>query len=535
MENFSSLHFVSPQSAMGALTGTVTNNAQQPIMGAIVTVEGTGLTDITNSIGVYHIDDIIQNNYEVSFSHPDYCDTALTGVSIIANQTTTADMTMGGMGFIDGFVTDSGDNPVDSVIVTVEGTDITDTTDSNGAYLLRSLCPGSYSASFSHPDYVELTVSDITVTENDTAHVNVTLWPPVSDELVVWYGPPIGAPIQAIIGERLNIDVYIQTGSDVAVGHVHVALGTEDQYFDSLLSRFEGVFYDVIPQWDYADFLPPDGSPPNPDGWSNQSAFGIWSSGGPPNPPLICPIPTKILTYVVRVPNDSSLIGQTIHCLGPGTNGGLGQTFFGDTLSLYMYNIVENFNPLYFASASDFGTVSGTVTDSAQLAISGVIVTVQGTGISDTTDGMGQYSCENIEPGTYNVSFSHHEYMTVIVGDVIVAGGGVTVVDVTMYASTSGCDYVVGDVNNSGDFNGLDITFGVGFFKGGQNPFYSCECTPGNIWYVVGDLNNSCSYNGLDVTYGVAFLKGGSFPIPCADCPTVSLLHKIVIDKSIDK
>ena len=82
-----------------------------------------------------------------------------------------------------------------------------------------------------------------------------------------------------------------------------------------------------------------------------------------------------------------------------------------------------------------------------------------------------------------------------------------------------GCDYILGDVNNSGGYNGLDVTYGVNYFKGGPAPPYQCECTPGNTWFVAGDVNASCSYNGLDVTYGVSYLKGGAAPQPCADCP----------------
>jgi len=81
------------------------------------------------------------------------------------------------------------------------------------------------------------------------------------------------------------------------------------------------------------------------------------------------------------------------------------------------------------------------------------------------------------------------------------------------------CEYVVGDANNTGDFNGLDVTFGVNFFKGGNQPPYECECTPGDTWYVAGDVNGSCNYNGLDITYAVAYLKGGPALVPCSDCP----------------
>jgi hypothetical protein len=82
-----------------------------------------------------------------------------------------------------------------------------------------------------------------------------------------------------------------------------------------------------------------------------------------------------------------------------------------------------------------------------------------------------------------------------------------------------GCDYVVGDVNGSDSYNGLDITYGVAFFKGGSDPMCDPNCPPCPDWFYCGDVNGSCSYNGLDITYGVAYFKGGADPIPCADCP----------------
>ena len=88
-----------------------------------------------------------------------------------------------------------------------------------------------------------------------------------------------------------------------------------------------------------------------------------------------------------------------------------------------------------------------------------------------------------------------------------------------------GCDYVVGDVNGSSSYNGLDITYGVSYFKGGNDPMCpigSCPIPPCNTFFYCGDVNASCSYNGLDITYGVSYFKGGAGPMPCADCPPVS-------------
>jgi len=87
-------------------------------------------------------------------------------------------------------------------------------------------------------------------------------------------------------------------------------------------------------------------------------------------------------------------------------------------------------------------------------------------------------------------------------------------------AGAAGCDYVVGDVNGSDNYNGLDVTFGVAYFKGGPPPMCdTCLCPPHPFFWVCGDVNASCSYNGLDITYGVAYFKGGPAPLPCPDCP----------------
>jgi len=93
--------------------------------------------------------------------------------------------------------------------------------------------------------------------------------------------------------------------------------------------------------------------------------------------------------------------------------------------------------------------------------------------------------------------------------------------DFSQLAPAGGCDYVVGNVNGSGNYNGLDITWGVNFFKGGSDPICP-DCPPCNSWHFCGDVNGSCSYNGLDITWGVNYFKGGLSPIPCPDCPPSS-------------
>ena len=83
-----------------------------------------------------------------------------------------------------------------------------------------------------------------------------------------------------------------------------------------------------------------------------------------------------------------------------------------------------------------------------------------------------------------------------------------------------GCDYIVGDVNGSDSYNGLDVTYGVNWFKYNINPPLCPDCPPCNSWYYCGDVNGSCSYNGLDITYGVNYFKYSTPPPEyCVDCP----------------
>jgi len=80
--------------------------------------------------------------------------------------------------------------------------------------------------------------------------------------------------------------------------------------------------------------------------------------------------------------------------------------------------------------------------------------------------------------------------------------------------------YIPGDVNNSGQTNGIDVTFFVTYLKGGDVPPFTLDCPPHGVIYAAADVNGSCSANGIDVTYLVAFFKGLQPNLEsCEDCP----------------
>jgi predicted outer membrane repeat protein len=82
------------------------------------------------------------------------------------------------------------------------------------------------------------------------------------------------------------------------------------------------------------------------------------------------------------------------------------------------------------------------------------------------------------------------------------------------------CPYMLGDINNSGTPNGIDVTYGVRYFKGGPMPPVTCNnCSEPSPFFAAGDVNGSCTFNGIDISYMVSYFKGGASLIPCPDCP----------------
>jgi hypothetical protein len=87
-----------------------------------------------------------------------------------------------------------------------------------------------------------------------------------------------------------------------------------------------------------------------------------------------------------------------------------------------------------------------------------------------------------------------------------------------------GCEYITGDINDNGQPNGIDVVYGVGYFKGGPPPPLECDCPGHGVIYAAGDVNGNCAFNGIDITYYVTYLKGGSPLSFCGDCPPSGVL-----------
>ena len=94
-------------------------------------------------------------------------------------------------------------------------------------------------------------------------------------------------------------------------------------------------------------------------------------------------------------------------------------------------------------------------------------------------------------------------------------------IPVTFTVGGGGCPYLPGDINGNGQTNGIDIGYGVNYFKGGPVQPVRCDmCPQAQPFYAGGDVNGNCSFNGIDITFFVNYLKGIQPALLfCPTCP----------------
>jgi len=176
-----------------------------------------------------------------------------------------------------------------------------------------------------------------------------------------------------------------------------------------------------------------------------------------------------------------------------------------------------------YATAAIPGTIQGSVNDGTLAApIPDVIVTTYNSADVvvdvDTSDAGGLYTLD-VEAGIYRETFEKAGFQDLEITNIVVQWDSMTTLNVIMQVQ-SGCIYVKGDINGNGVANGIDVTYGVAYFKGGNIPPIRCDMCPQPApFYAAGDVNGNCAFNGIDVTFFVAYLKGGPALRFCETCP----------------
>ena len=162
-----------------AITGTITDYATgEAIAGATVTVVPYYRTATTDSEGRYTIENIPSGSYyTVKVMSPDYGEKSVNGITVEAGNTATVNIELIHNVTISGIITDSlSGEGIAGATVTVTPSDLTSITDDDGRYTIGNI-PGvsQYTVTAMAPSYRTKSVSEITVTAENIAIVNIAL------------------------------------------------------------------------------------------------------------------------------------------------------------------------------------------------------------------------------------------------------------------------------------------------------------------------------------------------------------------------
>ena len=337
--------------------GTITDETSAAIEGADIRVLGLTYSGITDAFGEYSVTGLCPGVYDISVSHPFYCDTVITGVIANPGENVLLDVVMASGGALSGVITDSNSVQLEDVDITIEGTGISGTTDSDGEYLLPGICSGTYDVSFYKQYYLDTTITDVAVENGENTELNLTM-SSASSYVTLWYGNTDLSPVRAAVGNRVYIDVYAQV-SNADVSFIWMALAVSDSYFDCYTNPPDYTLHYPLNLWPTVNYFGPFNARLNPAGYSS---YGL-NLRGWQGPYLISDIPIKIMTFGFDVLANNIIIGDTLECLATGQDRSLTSSLptFRIANELTAIPVYEYFSPVTFVEPSTFAYLPGDV------------------------------------------------------------------------------------------------------------------------------------------------------------------------------
>jgi hypothetical protein len=451
----------------GYVVGVVTNDEAIPIESVYVHSDIPYGGDYTDNGGYYELE-LPEGTYDIIFENPRYFDFTVPDVVVETYDTTTVNAMLTEMPYacsscVKGFVVNRESAEIESVYVSAVGTNVRDYTSLIGWYRLVGLPAGIYDISFSHANYRDTIIADVAVDSDSGITLDIVMESnsAITGVVMDTSSQPIEDAIITVLGLELadttnSFGEYFIQG--MVPGYTYDILFSNDHYVRRTLHGIIFGANDTI-TLDTMYLVP---------------GIFVWY-GNPDGSPLIAPI---------------------------------GETLFVDIYFQSADSLNMNFLHL------PLGTLDQYIVDHHSVT-AGVLYYPL-----DEWDEVEFYPPEELSPGWHNQSLlgfadlggNPNPYLhfsqptriasfafetvndTTIIGDTVLclaegnnmANGGPLIGDSTgvipylpfqyfsplhfVEPTVSGCEYVVGDANNSGDFNGLDITFGVNYFKGGPQP-----------------------------------------------------------------
>jgi hypothetical protein len=500
----------------GVVMGVVSDYNGSPVESVYVNPLGIDIYDYTDPFGNYDLA-LPPAMYDITFQKPGYFDHITTDVQATASDTTILDVTMYlEMPGIWGQVINREPIPVESVLVNILNTPFTVYTDDAGQFAVVDLTGGNYDVSFSHQYYFDTTLTDI-VADTGSYYDPLEVILEGKSAVTGFVGGPDSLPLADvhIFAVNKGIGDYSDNNGNYFMNTI------PEKYFNYKIVKsnfFEQIISNVMVP--LGETLVLDSIYLEPLG----DILSVWY-GNPDGSPVTAPI-NRLIYIDVWIQSTIDLSIGMVH-LPLGTNDQYIVEHKSVTDGILYYPLddwddVSFYPPNYLSpgwqSQSLFGVsdIGGDPNPFLHCLTPTRICSFAFKIVNDPS-----------LIGDTVICFSQGFHPS-DGGPVVMDSMGVDLYYPFQYFSPlllAGCPYVTGDVNGSNNYNGLDITYGVGYFKGAPDPqcsFGSCPIPPCDAFFYCGDVNASCNYNGLDITYGVNYFRYGSpGPQPCADCPPV--------------
>ena len=252
-------------------------------------------------------------------------------------------------------------------------------------------------------------------------------------DFFVYYGTTDGSALDVGINDWAPIPVYMFTPEDVYAADCHLCLGTRDLYVVDHRSGY--IISPPCPFGEDSFFDTTYGSPPNPEGWSSQSFFGLANILECDPPWIHFDVAAWTISFCIRITDDETIIGDTVDALGSGMNPFQGPSNAGDTLGGEGYDVIESFSLLHILG----GFIEGTVIDEWSNPVEDVSVTDENAGGVCTTDLNGFYRMA-VSPDTHSFSFSHPYYVDTTISEIVIIHEQTTELNVTLFEISIGID-----------------------------------------------------------------------------------------------
>jgi hypothetical protein len=340
-----------------------------------------------------------------------------------------------------------------------------------------------------------------------------------------------GSSVVALVGGVVTIPVWVR--SDEPIGSLNIAAATDNIF---VAQRLGGTFFAPLSSWDDCSFLSPASNQPSP-GLTTQALLGWAFLTDPGNPCLNTGGSfQKIAEFSVEIVMDPGLIGLTTQ-VTPGLQPPTGYTLFSDSLGRYEWHppIVNGFLEIDMVSVHRIAMeLHEGLRDTTEFIIANaeggdmpVIITHNEEpegwlSVTPSNDIIPPYetltskvyvNASSLIPGTYSGLIT------------VTTGVAATVIGIPIeFVVIGGCQYIPGDFNGVGGFNGIDVGALVNYFKDWPVPEPTVRCpTCGslglNMHLPAGDVNGTCRVDGIDVGYMVNHFKFGDTAFPTLYCP----------------